>query len=95
MTKLSIIALAITSMAMAPQVRAEKTHDHSAHDHGTEKASDGPISVTGEILDMACYLDHGARGLDHKECAEKCIRSGLPVGIKSNEDGKTYLVRKS
>jgi len=49
------------------------------------------VTVTGEVLDMACYLDHGAHGEKHAECAKTCIESGLPVGIKSS-DGKVYLI---
>lgn len=51
----------------------------------------GQVTVKGEVLDMACYLDHGAHGAKHAACAEKCIRSGLPVGIKA-EDGTVYLL---
>jgi hypothetical protein len=50
------------------------------------------VTVTGEVLDMACYLDHGAHGAKHAACAAKCIRSGLPVGIKSEADGQVYLL---
>ena len=59
------------------------------------RAADEPAAtttVTGEVLDMACYLDHGAHGEKHAGCAEKCISSGLPVGIKNEADGKVYLV---
>ncbi len=49
------------------------------------------VTVSGEVLDMACYLDHGANGDKHAGCAEKCISSGLPVGLKGM-DGKTYLL---
>ena len=49
------------------------------------------VTVKGEVLDMACYLDHGAHGEKHAQCAATCIESGLPVGIKG-EDGKTYLL---
>jgi type 1 fimbria pilin len=53
--------------------------------------SGSTITVTGEVLDMACYLDHGAHGDGHAACAEKCITSGLPVGLKS-ADGTVYLL---
>jgi hypothetical protein len=53
---------------------------------------DNTGSITGEVLDMACYTDHGAHGEGHAACAQKCIASGLPVGIKSASDGKVYLV---
>jgi hypothetical protein len=49
-------------------------------------------TVTGEVLDMACYTDHGAHGEKHAACAQKCISSGLPVGIKDASDGKVYIV---
>lgn len=41
--------------------------------------------ITGEVVDMACYLGEGATGPGHRECAQKCIASGLPVGIKSKD----------
>ena len=47
--------------------------------------------VTGEVIDMACYLDHNATGAKHADCAKTCVTSGLPVGLKG-EDGKTYLL---
>ncbi len=47
-------------------------------------------TVTGEIVDLMCYLDHGAKGDKHKGCAEKCIKSGGPVGLLSGDD--LYLV---
>jgi len=53
--------------------------------------ADSTVTVKGEVVDMACYLDHGAHGEKHAECAATCIQSGLPVGIKG-EDGKTYLL---
>lgn len=55
------------------------------------RAADETVTVKGEVLDMACYLDHGAHGEKHAQCAATCISSGLPVGIKG-EDGKTYLL---
>jgi hypothetical protein len=49
------------------------------------------VVVTGEVLDMTCYIAHNLSGPQHAECAKECIRKGLPVGIKG-EDGKTYLL---
>jgi len=46
--------------------------------------------ITGEIVDVMCYLDHGGKGEKHQACAEKCIKGGGPVGILS--DDKVYLV---
>jgi hypothetical protein len=47
-------------------------------------------TITGEIVDLMCYLDHGAKGEKHKGCAEKCIKGGGPVGLVSGDD--IYLV---
>ena len=49
------------------------------------------ILVTGEVLDMTCYIAHNLSGPDHAECARVCIRNGLPVGIKT-QDGRVYLL---
>jgi hypothetical protein len=57
-----------------------------------DKPADNSTTVTGEVLDLACYTDHGAHGEKHADCAKMCISSGLPVGIKSDSDGKVYLV---
>ncbi len=49
------------------------------------------ILVTGEVLDMTCYIAYNFSGLDHAECARVCIKNGAPVGIKA-QDGKVYLL---
>jgi hypothetical protein len=49
------------------------------------------ILVTGEVLDMTCYIAYNLSGPDHAKCARDCIRSGLPAGIKA-QDGKVYLL---
>ena len=54
-------------------------------------ASAQEILVTGEVLDMTCYIASNLSGPDHAKCARDCIRSGLPAGIKA-QDGKVYLL---
>ncbi len=48
-------------------------------------------TVKGEVVDMMCYLDHGAKGADHAGCAKTCIKSGAPVGLLT-EDNQLYLL---
>ncbi len=48
-------------------------------------------TVKGEIVDMMCYLDHGAKGDSHAGCAQTCIKSGGPVGLLTS-DNQLYLV---
>jgi hypothetical protein len=62
-----------------------------ADDQKTAGAAEATVTVKGEVLDMACYIDHVAHGEKHAQCAATCIESGLPVGIKG-DDGKTYLL---
>ena len=49
------------------------------------------ILVTGEVLDMTCYIASNLSGPEHAECARVCIRNGEPAGIKA-QDGKVYLL---
>jgi hypothetical protein len=59
---------------------------------GAEAKDSGKIeTIKGEVVDMMCYLDHGAKGEKHKGCATKCIEGGGPVGLLT-EEGHLYLV---
>src|SRR5262249_53236704 len=49
------------------------------------------ILVTGEALDMTCYIASNLSGPDHAKCAKVCIKNGEPAGIKT-QDGKVYLL---
>jgi hypothetical protein len=48
-------------------------------------------TVTGEVVDLMCYLDHGAKGEKHAGWAETCIKSGGPVGLLTKDD-RLYLI---
>ena len=56
-----------------------------------EKAPEATQTIKGEVVDLMCYLDHGAKGEKHKGCAKKCIESGGPVGLLTADD-QLYLV---
>ncbi len=59
---------------------------------GAESNAGGQTrTLKGEVVDLMCYLDHGAKGEKHKGCAEKCIKSGGPVGLLTADD-QLYLV---
>jgi hypothetical protein len=73
----------IASFATAPLALAHDEHGKS--DAVAEK------TVTGEVVDMMCYVDHSAMGDSHgQSCGAKCIKNGGPVGIVEN--GKAYIV---
>ena len=56
-----------------------------------EKDAAQTKSIKGEVVDLMCYLDHGAKGEKHKGCASGCIKGGGPVGLLT-EDDQLYLV---
>lgn len=83
----------ILSLATAAIFAAYPAFAHEGHEQGDKEdlASGETKKVTGEVVDMACYIDHNATGEKHADCAKKCITSNLPVGLKG-DDGKTYLL---
>jgi hypothetical protein len=84
--KIPAVVSVLAAFAISPCAIAQE------HQHGKEKLdAAAEKSVTGEIVDMMCYVDHNAVGEEHgKSCGAKCIKGGGPVGIVS--DGKAYLV---
>jgi hypothetical protein len=59
--------------------------------HHTPGAKVVTKTVTGEVVDMGCWLGHAARGKDHISCATKCLNQGMPVGLLTS-NGTLYLV---
>jgi hypothetical protein len=49
------------------------------------------ITVVGEIIDYSCYLQLGKHGEKHRDCAQKCFKSGQPIGLLA-KDGSIYLL---
>src|SRR5207244_13173509 len=47
--------------------------------------------ITGEVVDMMCYVDHNAMGDRHARSAPKCIKCGGPVGVVA--DGNAIVLR--
>ena len=61
-----------------------------AHEMGKEKGQ-GDVTAKGEVVDMACYMGHGTRGSEHKDCAEMCVKGGMPMGLVTDK-GDVYLL---
>jgi hypothetical protein len=49
--------------------------------------------VTGEVVDLSCYLHHPATstGSSHRKCAETCAKKGLPMGVLTG-DKQVFLL---
>jgi hypothetical protein len=81
--KVAVTAIFIAGLTFSPLAVAQE------QEHGSDTAASK--EVTGEVVDMMCYVDHNALGEKHGQtCGAKCVKSGGPVGILS--DGKAYLV---
>ena len=48
-------------------------------------------TLVGEIVDYSCYLQVGKHGAKHRDCGQKCLRNGQPIGLLT-KDGKLYLL---
>jgi hypothetical protein len=82
--KVTVTVAFISTVALSPLARAAEQGKDSLDASATKE-------VTGEVVDMMCYVDHNAMGESHgSKCGAKCIKGGGPVGIVS--DGKAYLV---
>jgi hypothetical protein len=49
------------------------------------------VTLVGEIVDYSCYLQLGKHGTKHRDCGQKCVRNGMPIGLLT-KDGKLYLL---
>jgi len=83
--KVAVSATFVAALAIAPLAVAQH------HEQGKQDlTASAEKTVTGEVVDLMCYLDHNAMGDKHAGCGSKCIKGGGPVGIVEN--GKAYLV---
>ena len=49
------------------------------------------VTLTGEIIDLSCYLQVGKHGAKHRDCGQKCLKNGQPIGLLT-KDGSVYLL---
>ncbi|HEV2687614.1 MAG TPA: hypothetical protein VGV35_03640, partial [Bryobacteraceae bacterium] len=57
-----------------------------------KKAQPGKVvTVTGEIIDLSCYLQVGKHGEKHKACGTKCLQAGQPIGLLA-KNGAVYML---
>jgi hypothetical protein len=56
-----------------------------------KKADDKSVTLSGEIVDMHCYITRDAKGPDHTGCSNACISRDVPAGFLA-DDGTLYLL---
>ncbi len=92
-------AFALPALAMLPQAAestkrawAATTLEAAATEANKAVLKNGKaVTVTGEVVDLSCYIQLGKRGEGHKACGTKCVTNGAPVGIVTKEN-KVYML---
>lgn len=92
-------ALAMTAFGVLPQTAgapkpawSATTLEAAATEANKAVLKSGkPLAVTGEVVDLSCYIQLGKRGEGHKACGAKCVINGAPVGIVTKEN-KVYML---
>ncbi|MDP3543930.1 MAG: hypothetical protein Q8T11_15790 [Elusimicrobiota bacterium] len=79
-----LISAAVIVAAVAASAWAAGAHSHLDPKGKSE-------TISGEILDMGCYMAHEGKGKKHAKCAAACVAGGAPIGLLTKE-GKVYLV---
>ncbi len=74
-------------IAGAASVRADSKKHNAEHSGAGGKA----VTVSGELVDMACYMAHEGKGSKHAKCAKMCVLGGAPLGLLA-KDGTVYLL---
>jgi hypothetical protein len=55
-------------------------------------ADSAEVTVTGEVIDSACYIKSGARGESHRVCAQKCGDAGIPLALVEDATGTVVWI---
>ena len=63
----------------------------STPQHRKVLAGGRPMTITGEVIDVSCFLQLGKRGEAHIACGQKCVRNGQPIGVLTDA-GRLYLI---
>ena len=75
--------LALCAMSLAAQQPAQQQQKPAA-------AAGDEATITGQVIDLNCYVSMGASGASHKACAQACAKAGVALAILSS-DGTLYM----
>jgi hypothetical protein len=82
---ISLLAVALTGLA------AMLYSNLQAAEKGAAMDKPKTVTLTGEVVDLACYLHGGMKGPDHKACAVACSNNGVPLGLLDEKTHKLYV----
>ena len=82
-------AIALALLILAGWAFADDTHGHEGAKAVNAEAA---VTVTGQILDPVCFLDHGASGPEHRTCAQACANLGINLVFFNEKDHQIYNI---
>ncbi len=88
--RIGLLVLA-AAVCCAVAVSAKEEMKGMGHMKMTHMHKQKDVTMTGELVDTGCYLNNGAHGDAHQECAAKCISGGMPMGLLT-KGGQLYLL---
>ena len=53
------------------------------------------VTVTGQVIDSACFIKIGASGAGHRECAQTCADNGIPLALLEAETEQVIWLASS
>src|SRR6187455_139056 len=59
---------------------------------GSARSADSAdVTLTGEVVDLHCYLTRGASGTEHAGCGNACLARGVTAGFLA-DDGRVFVL---
>jgi hypothetical protein len=92
MKKVMVLAAALSLTLLVGKGFADDMgmkSDDMHKDMKMDKAMSSGKGMKCEVVDVACYIQKGAKGEDHQACAAKCISGGGELALLHN--GKLYI----
>ncbi len=97
-----MLFLAVLLLAQTPAPAPDAKKPVATWSATTEEAAATPankawlkkgkaVTLTGEVVDLSCYLQLGKKGDAHKACGAKCVAAGEPAGLLT-KSGKVYML---
>lgn len=59
-----------------------------ANENGHHQKSDiKSETIQGQLVGLTCFVKHGSKGDEHKDCFKECAEKGLPIGVLTKNQG--------
>lgn len=89
-----VFALAVAALASDQTGKAKTETAQAQTADPAAKAEGKPATLSGEVIDLNCYMSRPAAaavGSEHAKCANDCVAKGLPAGFLT-PDGTLYVI---